>query len=80
MERAQKASQQAIESSIQVSTLTELSKEQQDLLKKHCTDGSLVIYSLPGGNVCVPTLSPISKSCPTVGFTHVKDNKVKSYF
>ena len=57
--------------------LDELSDAQRDLIKHKFNDNNLVVYSLPGGNICVPTLGAVD--LVEDSYTHVMNGKVSSY-
>ena len=76
MEQALKASEQAKKHRVLISELKEISADQKKLIKSRSSNDELVLFSLPGNNVCVPTF-PESGGTEAVNFTHIMNNKVR---
>ena len=53
----------------------DLSQPHRDLIKRLHHDSDLVLFTLPGGNICVPTHSEDGEDYP---YTHVINGKVLS--
>ena len=70
---ALKATEMATQHQIDQSSLEELNDAQKHMIKQKYGDNNLVVYSLPGENICVPTI--ISEDSGD-SFTHVKSGKV----
>ena len=67
----------APEHKISQNSLGELSDAHKDIIKQHFGEKDIVVYSLPGGNVCVPTLETTESED---SFTHVMNEKVGLLF
>jgi hypothetical protein len=74
MIEALKATEMAQQHPVSIKSLVDLNQDQKDLVKKRCEGDNIVIYSLPGGNVCVPTLSEDDRD--ECLLTHVMHGKV----
>ena len=70
---ALKATEMATQHQIAQSILEELTDAQRHMIKQKYGDNNLVVYSLPGENICVPTI--ITEDSGD-NFTHVKSGKV----
>lgn len=73
MELALTATVVAPQHAIPIASLKDLSESQERIVKRDYKD-SVPIYSLPGGNICVPSLS--EESAADGPHTHVMDGKV----
>ena len=71
MKQALKAMEMATEHPISQESLGDLSEKQKELVKRIYSDKDIVIYGLPGGNICVPTFEDENE-----GYTHVMHGKV----
>ena len=65
----------ATQHQIAQNSLEELSDDQRHMIKQKYGDNDLVVYSLPGENICVPTLVTEDEDSSD-NFTHVKSGKV----
>ena len=75
IERALSATAFAPKTQVAVSSMDGLTEDQSRLLNLHSKDGILELFSLPGGNICVPLL-PEENKASAIGFTHVMNGKV----
>ena len=75
MIQAEEANEFALSHSVCQEELTELTQSHKDLIKEIYKEEDLVLYTLPGGNICVPTLSNDEEK---FSFTHVLDGKVST--
>ena len=73
--QALKASERAPQHPVRQQDLSELSPPQRDLVTRHYNDKDLILYTLPGGNICVPTLS---EDGGDYEYTHVMNGKVST--
>ena len=72
---ALEATEYAPKTTLCIQVLDGLSEEQTNVVLKNSTDGKLELYTLPGGNICVPVLSiEGTESCRL--FTHIRNGKV----
>ena len=73
--RALEAKEMGRSTKVSINNLKELSEEQRKAIEKNINDKTLTLFSLPGGNVCVPLLSD-DTSQNTIPYTHVMNDKV----
>ena len=74
MTQALKATEMAPHHPIKQDSLTDCTQRQKDLMKKIYKDEDVLLFSLPGGNICVPTLNEDGSN--ENAFTHVMHGKV----
>ena len=74
--------QQALEASeiakmtpVSITNMGELTEAQKKTIENSSRDKTLQLYSLPGGNICVPLLSEETAES-SIPFTHVMNDKV----
>ena len=72
---ALEATEMAPSTTLNISELDELTDSQRQIVQKNSKNSTLEIYSLPGGNICVPLLDVESEDLSTP-FTHVMNGKV----
>ena len=77
MKLALKATEMAPQHPVSQQDLSELNHSQKALVAKKYNDRDLVLYTLPGGNICVPTLS---EDDGDYQYTHVMNGKVSTIF
>ena len=77
MIQALEATEMAPQHPVGISSLSDLNKHQKDLVQKMCEGDNVVLYSLPGGNICVPTLS--EDNTDGFIFTHLMNGKVRGF-
>lgn len=73
MTQALTASEMARQHSISQDSLVELNHSQRELIRRTSAENDLVLYTLPGGNICVPTLLQESGDSQ---YIHVMKGKV----
>ena len=71
MQQALKAIEMATQYPISQESLSDFSEKHMGLVKRVYNDKDVVIYGLPGGNICVPTLEDDNE-----GYTHIMHGKV----
>ena len=71
MKEALKATEMATQHQVKISSLTDLNEKQKELVIKQTKGEIIVLYELPGRNICVPTMSE-----DDISFTHVMKGKV----
>ena len=67
----------ALQHPINQNCLDELTDAQRDLIKHRFNDNDIVVYSLPGGNICVPVFG--MGDMEEDSYTHVMNGKVSFY-
>ena len=72
MKQASIAMEMATQYPISQESLSDFSETQKDLVKRIYSDKDVVIYDLPGGNICVPTIVQDGID----SYTHVMRGKV----
>ena len=75
MIQAEEAREFAPSHSVCQEELTELTQSHKDVIKEIFNEEDLVLFTLPGGNICVPTLSSGEEK---FSFTHVLNGKVST--
>ena len=78
MNLALEATEMAPHHPVSQGKLTDLPQKQKDLIKKLYNSEDVLLYSLPVGNICVPTLSEEETDGDV--FTHVMYGKVCNIF
>ena len=73
--QALQATEMAPQHPVSQQDLSELNPSQKALITKHYNDKDLILYTLPGGNICVPTLS---EDDGDYQYTHVMSGKVST--
>ena len=73
MKQALGAFEMAKRTEIKIDDL-ELTEEQRKTAKKYCVNGTLSLFSLPGGNICVPSM--LDDGEETIPYIHVMNDKV----
>ena len=71
MKQASTAMEMATKYPISQESLSDLSEKQKDMVKRIYNDKDVMIYDLPGGNICVPTMEDDIEA-----YTHVMRGKV----
>ena len=72
--QAQKATEMAPKHLVDILSLSDITEEQKDLIKERCDGDNIVLYELPGNNVCLPTFSAdVPDEFP---FIHIMNGKV----
>ena len=77
VQQALSATEYAPKTSVDTNNLDGLTELQADTLKRTSKGGKLELFTLPGGNFCVPLLADESVSLNSQ-FTHVMNGKVRS--
>ena len=77
---AEKATEQAPQYLVEIQRITDISDEDRKLVKDLCESDKVVLFQLPGKNICVPTFSRDETPEGEVPFTHVMDGKVTPIF
>ena len=72
--QAQKATEMAPKHLVDILSLSDISEEQRRLVKERCDGDNIVLYELPGNNVCLPTFS--ADEPDEFPFTHIMNGKV----
>ena len=78
MNQAIKATEMAPQHLLNINSLSDLSDKQKELILKRSQGENVVLHTLPGGNICVPTLSEDADAACTL--THVMNGKVGSFY
>jgi hypothetical protein len=63
---------------VNIKDLKELSPEQRRTIQKISRDNTLHLFTLPGGNICVPLISDEADNS-SIPYTHVMNDKVILY-
>ena len=74
MIQAQKATEMAPKHLVDILSLSDISEEQRSLVKMRCDGNNIVLYELPGNNVCLQTFS--ADEPDEFPFTHIMNGKV----
>ena len=73
MKQASNTSEVAPRTSLCIENLDGLNEEQKTILRTYSSNKAIDLYSLPNGNICVPSLTEDVSDCP---FVHVMNGKV----
>ena len=62
---------------VKIADLKDLSKDERKLMEKNSVNNTIYLFTLPGGNICVPLLpGEEGESGEEISYTHVMDEKV----
>ena len=78
MKRALEATEMGRTTQVSIKDLIELSEEQRKVIETNINDKTLTLFSLPGGNICVPLIAD-DASKNTIPYTHVMNDKVLNW-
>lgn len=70
-----RATEVAEKTELLIEDMTELSNDQKALMSQNSLDGKIVLYSLPGKNICVPLILDNNDN-KRVPFVHIFNGKV----
>ena len=70
-----RATEEALKTELLIEDMIELSNDQKELMSQNSIDGKIVLYSLPGKNICVPLLLNDNDN-KRVPFVHIFNGKV----
>ena len=75
--QALEASEMAEKTEVKIADLKDLSKDERKLMEKNSVNNTIYLFTLPGGNICVPLLpGEEGESGEEISYTHVMDEKV----
>ena len=77
MQQAIKATEMATHHLLNINSLSDLSDNQRELILKISQGENVVLHTLPGGNICVPTI--YEEADAACGLTHVMNGKVRLF-
>ena len=62
---------------VKIADLKDLSKDERKLMEKNSVNNTIYLFTLPGGNICVPLLpDEEEESGEEIPYTHVMNEKV----